>query len=218
MQAPHFIVFRQEETLLHSTHQLQPPFFLAAPPFVEDQRFKMAVILLVDLDESGALGFILNNKSTLSLDQVVDHDHLEIPGGIPVWNAGPEDPTLGIVLHNQQQHHYEQEIVPGVCLSASQETLTTLINNSLHTTMKGHSFTPHPTSQVLHPFRLLIGYTGWTSGQLEDELQRGLWVKVPLDLEILFNLDHRRMWQTVIERSDFKVQAHLLSHHGQWLH
>jgi putative transcriptional regulator len=203
---------------LHTNNKLQPPFFLAAPPYIEDERFKMAVILLVDLDESGALGFILNNKSTLSLDQVVDHDHLEIPGGIPVWNAGPEDPTLGIVLHNQQQHHYEQEIVPGVCLSASQETLTKLISNSLQTTMKGHSFPPPPSSQALYPFRLLIGYTGWTAGQLEDELHRGMWVTAPLDLDILFNLDHRRMWQTVIERSDFKVQAQILPHHGQWLH
>jgi putative transcriptional regulator len=148
---------------------------------------------------------------------VVDHDHLEIPSGIPVWQAGPEDPTLGIVLHNQQQHRYEQEISPGVCLSASQETLSHLIGNFLQQSLAS-SRQSLGRAGVLYPFRLLIGYIGWAAGQLEDELQRGIWLPAALDQEILFNMDYQQMWLAVLERTNFKSIGTRVPHQGQWLH
>src|SRR5690606_27252719 len=100
---------------------------------MNDPYFQKAVILVVDYDSNGAMGFVINIRSHMTLGEVVHCDVENVPPQIPVWNAGPIDSSSGFILHNQKTGEYERELAPGICLSASQDTLLHMIE-----VLKGH--------------------------------------------------------------------------------
>ena len=171
--------------------RLKLPFFLASAPGLQDPAFQRAVILLLDHDDEGGFGFVINQVAQMNLDEVVAFDEIAIPEGIPVWQAGPVDSSSGFVLHNQLPEEYEQEVAPGVCLSASQDSLRRLIEQAGPTTS-------NPITPIRHPYRLLVGYASWAPGQLDEELRAGVWFSSPLDRSILFDTDHNSIWESVL--------------------
>ena len=181
-----------------------------------DPHFKQSVILLLEQDEKGAFGFVINHKSKMNLDEVVSLNQMEIPPEIPVWNAGPVDSSAGYVLHNQKSEFFEREVAPGISLSSSQESLKKLVDNARYAHQPGASV----DKPVLYPFRLLVGYAGWVPGQLESELDRGTWVKAPLDYDILFNANYNEIWSRTLGSVGVSETFNEMIpvDQGQWLH
>lgn len=186
------------------------PILLAASPGMKDPNFEQSVILLLEHDENGALGFIINNKSHMTMKEVVAFDKIEIPPEIPVWFAGPVDSSAGFVLHNQKNDYFEREVAPGISLSASQESLKKLVDSEV----------AKEEQKDRYPFRLLIGYAGWGPGQLESEFRQGLWIKAPLDRQILFNSDYQEIWTSTLNRIgiDKNSMVESTDYSGDWLH
>ena len=51
-------------------------------------------------------------------------------------------------------------------------------------------------------FKLFIGYSGWDSGQLEEELNKNSWIVVPkFDINIIFSKDYNNIWKEVLNNS-----------------
>ena len=190
----------------------QLPRLLVASPGVTDPNFSQAVVLLLEHDSNGALGFVINNKSHMTLSEVVSFEDSEIPPEVPVWHAGPVDSSAGFVLHNQKNDYYEREIAPGISLSSSQESLRKLIDNEIRKDTE--------TSSDLYAFRLLIGYAGWGPGQLDQEIHQGTWLQAPVDRNILFNSDYQSMWKQILTSTDSgKSYSGWIPHTGEhWLH
>ena len=46
--------------------------------------------------------------------------------------------------------------------------------------------------------RLVVGYSGWGAGQLENELERGSWLPAPGAAEMIFMQEPRSMWRAVL--------------------
>ncbi len=46
--------------------------------------------------------------------------------------------------------------------------------------------------------RLLLGYAGWSGGQLEAEMASGAWLVAPLSLDVVFGVDPEKMWEHVV--------------------
>lgn len=61
--------------------------------------------------------------------------------------------------------------------------------------------------------RVVVGYAGWSPGQLDAELQQASWVLAPVGADLIFSTTPERMWDDVIQRlgSD---PAHLLGKPG----
>jgi putative transcriptional regulator len=47
--------------------------------------------------------------------------------------------------------------------------------------------------------RLFLGYSGWSSGQLEFELTTGSWLPAPGAAERVFDLDVAALWRNVVK-------------------
>ena len=183
-----------------------------------DPHFKQSVILLLEQDEKGAFGFVINHKSKMNLDEVVSLNQVEIPPEIPVWNAGPVDSSAGYVLHNQKSEFFEREVAPGISLSSSQESLKKLVDNARASSIQQAGASAE--KPVLYPFRLLVGYAGWLPGQLETELDRGTWIQAPLNHDILFNSNYHEIWQRTMDSvgGTDSYQSMVSGEQGQWLH
>lgn len=181
-----------------------------------DPQFKQSVILLLEQDDQGAFGFVINQKSKMNLDEVVSLNQVEIPPKIPVWNAGPVDSSAGYVLHNQRSEFFEREIAPGISLSSSQESLKKLVENARYKQNQDEPLEP----SVLYPFRLLVGYAGWLPGQLESEIERQEWILAPLDYDILFNATYSQIWTRTLDSVGVSgtYSDVVAVEQGQWLH
>jgi putative transcriptional regulator len=47
---------------------------------------------------------------------------------------------------------------------------------------------------------VLAGYAGWGPGQLDEELAQSAWLMADVDLDLVFDIDPERMWETAIRR------------------
>lgn len=161
---------------------LQNGSILLAEPFMMESVFRRAAILLCEHNEEGSLGFILNK----SLDMRVDELIADFPEfNSTVYYGGPVQTdtihflhTVGDLLENSQA------ILPGVYWGGSFDQLKFLIQ-----------------SKLVKPeqIRFYIGYSGWTDGQLSDELLCGSWVLANGDANYVFKANPRLLWKQVMQ-------------------
>ncbi len=147
------------------THHL-----LCAVPQMTDPNFQHAAVLLLDHNEEGAFGLVLNNPlkgsntgdilGSLGL-QWCGHDEKILRYG------GPVERMRGFVLHDREGWDpLAEELFPGLWLTTS---LDAVIEN-------GRNELGGDDSSVV----FLLGYAGWGPGQLEGEMTAGGWVAVPI--------------------------------------
>jgi len=161
------------------TDQLAPGFLIAVPQLL-DPNFRQSVILLLEQNDDGALGVVVNHESPLRLQELCE-DHEMAYSGDPakrVRRGGPVQPEQGLVLFGDEHDDPEgRTVVNGVQVSASKETLGRLCNEG------GERF---------HCFS---GYAGWGPGQLEREISDGSWVTAPIEASLLFDTEPSEMWR-----------------------
>ncbi|MFT8394688.1 YqgE/AlgH family protein [Propionibacterium sp.] len=147
--------------------------------------FDQAVVLLLDNDESGAIGVALNKPSTTPVSNVLPAwaDQLNPP---PVLFAGgPVTPNgaicLAKVLDRSEEPPGWRPVVGDVGL-LHLDTPVEIVNGAY--------------SDV----RVFAGYAGWEPGQLEGELKRGVWFLSTLHEEDIFGTSTEGLWRRVLRR------------------
>jgi len=150
--------------------------FLIAMPHMADPNFAQALIYLVEHNEQGAMGLVVNRPSDLDLAQVLaqlrpDTPPTEERRGLPIYTGGPVQTDRGFVLHPSGYSFQATLDLGELALSTSQDTLLAIADGQ-------------------GPSRCLIalGYAGWDAGQLETELLENTWLTCPADPAILFDV------------------------------
>ncbi len=159
---------------------------LVAAPVLVDPHFLHAVVLLLDVDEDGALGVILNRPSAMPVGALLEDwaDLAREPG--VVFQGGPvgTDSALAVAALDRQA---DDEPVGWRRVYDD----TGLIDLDTPTELLG---------DALAGIRVFAGYAGWGSGQLEDEIEEGAWYVVPAQPEDLFSTDPASLWGRVLRR------------------
>jgi putative transcriptional regulator len=187
------------------------PCLLVAMPSMIDNNFSQAVLLLAEHNEEGAIGFVLNRPSSVSLKAMISSVDREIPEAIPAWYGGPVDTTTAIILHNQPTTSSDSEIAPGINLSTAGKILDAMIEHGdaqLTATQTNYiqSDDHRPNTlldektSTIHPYRFLVGYAGWGQGQLDEEIKSGAWLVCPLDRKLVFDTSWSDLWQICMDR------------------
>jgi putative transcriptional regulator len=168
------------------------PGLLLAMPQLLDPNFARAAVLMIEHNDEGSFGLIVNQPSELSAGELLSSLDLEWHGDEAqvVWAGGPVMPTSGWVLHSPSdalgpaEPSFESgatiEIVPGLHLSTSPDSLAALAEE--------------PPDR----FRLLLGYSGWGPGQLASEMARGSWLHADVDPAIIFDSPAEKMWERAL--------------------
>lgn len=172
---------------------LELPWILVAAPALVDPPFKKSVVLIVAHSDEGSMGFVLNRPIETPLAELVTPPpDLTIPDAVPVWFGGPVETTTGVILHTAPER-------PGhVAVAASEDALRELIATAV-TRLGRDEAGPAVENEKLYPYRFAIGYAGWSSGQLDEELRRGSWLQCPLDQDLLFNTAWKDMWARALQ-------------------
>jgi putative transcriptional regulator len=172
---------------------------LCAVPQLLDPNFHRAVVLLLDHGADGALGLVLNNIMPTRMADVAQSLSLEWVGDpdATVRLGGPVEPVRGWFLHDQPDWDPEADsLAEGLLLTTSLESVTRADNLRFG---DGDS-----------RFVFLLGYAGWSGGQLEFEIAGGSWVVVPIvdaeddsnevgvDVDFLFDCEPERMWAAAL--------------------
>ncbi len=158
---------------------------VVATPDLRDPSFHGAVVLLLDYDEEGALGVIINRPTAVVVTSV-----------LPAWTAAVSPPEVlfegGPVSHDSAlavARVPAQEIEPvgfrrvvGDLGIVDLDTPTDLM-------------TP-----ALTGLRIFAGYAGWGPGQLEDELTEGAWYVVDARAGDVFVPDASHLRRDVLRR------------------
>lgn len=156
---------------------------LISEPLLADNYFKRSVVLLAEHNEEGSFGIIMNKPIDNKFNEIVT-DFPEFGGqlflGGPVSNSSLFFiHTLGDLIDNSLK------IIDGLywggdIASVRELMLLRQIN----------------TNQI----RFCIGYSGWGSKQLEDELQRNSWLVSGLPAETLMNTEPDKLWELALRK------------------
>lgn len=155
---------------------------LISEPFLQDPNFKRSIILLVEHNTEGSVGFILNKPTDLKLNETIN-DFPEFDS--PVYFGGP------VQVNSLQFIHRAGDIIEGsiritdgLYWGGDFEVLKLLVE----------------TKQVEpSDFRFFIGYSGWGSSQLGEEMKLNSWLVAPSKIDDIFSDDPDKLWRDVLK-------------------
>jgi putative transcriptional regulator len=174
--------------------------FLIAMPGMDDENFAGAVIYLCEHTERGALGLVINRPSDITLknlfekvDLSLDRDDLAAQ---PVYIGGPVQTERGFVLH---------ERMVGESAHGATDADASSYTSSMR--IAGGALEMTTSKDVLEamaqgngPKRVFIslGYSGWSAGQLEDEIGRNGWITVNAEPSVIFDTPTERRYDKAL--------------------
>ncbi len=156
--------------------------FLIAMPGMADSTFSGSVIYVCEHSARGALGLVVNRATDIALKDLFDRVDLPLDQPLlatqTVYYGGPVQTERGFVLHDPTDNTYASTLhIPGgLQMTTSKDVLEHI------------SAGDGPTR-----FFVALGYSGWSAGQLEDEIAHNGWLTVEADAAIVFDIpvEHR---------------------------
>jgi len=167
--------------------ELKAPAFLLAMPQIQDPFFQRSVVLLLAHEDEGSLGFIVNRFTDAKVADVLTGMELEWKGDAALRAnfGGPVQPQIGSVLYD-----------PGETEAAAVEKGTEVVHG-IGLTQNSSDLAKLGANPPKH-FRLVLGYAGWSAGQLLDEIERNDWIIAPVEPRLVFGEDAMAVWKEAL--------------------
>ena len=161
---------------------------LVATPALLDPNFADTVVLLLDVDENGALGVVLNRPSGVPVADVLSDWGDVVVEPEVLFHGGPvsTEGALAVALLRTDDD------VP-VGFRAVDGGLGRLGLVDLDTPVE-------LIDGTLDGMRIFAGYAGWGADQLAGEIEEGSWYVVPAEAPDVFRLDSTELWRDVLRR------------------
>ena len=152
--------------------------FLIARPVLQDPNFLQTVVFLLQHDDSGAFGLVVNRP--------VPNKVWTLP--FPLYAGGPCKSEGLLMLHGHREWldeamRVERQVIPGVFIGDEESV---------------QRATEEYQNKKPHRFMVMSGYSGWGPGQLEGEIREGAWAVVPGNHRVLFDVPDPEKWATLL--------------------
>ncbi|MDH3857253.1 MAG: YqgE/AlgH family protein [Gammaproteobacteria bacterium] len=162
-----------------------PGMFLVAKRSLDDSHFGQSVVYLVEHDDDGTLGLIVNRSSDVSLSEAVPDIEDKQATAHVLYYGGPVGlPMILMLARSESAREGMAHVVGDVYISSDRRVLDEVLAAK------------KPDSEL----RFYIGYSGWAAGQLDFELVRGDWHVVAADTDAIFSGETDLLWNRLIER------------------
>ena len=170
--------------------------FLIATEKMKDNRFSKTVIVILESDENGAWGLVINKPlGTMPIALLIDpslntSEEREklYKVNVPVFWGGPVDIKEIFILHSAEYKSNTTQNYGNISISQDYNILFDIAEN------KG------PEKSLV-----IFGYSGWGSGQLEGEMERDHWILSEIDLDIAFDRESNTKWNKAYKNSFIKI-------------
>lgn len=164
---------------------------LLAMPAMGDPRFHKAVIYVCAHDKNGAMGLVINQKLPgidlkqllLQLDIKPDAAAPDV-AKTPVMSGGPVESARGFVLHSSEFQHPD----------------TIRIDEAFSVTGTIDALKAIASGEGPHEMLFILGYAGWSPGQLDREIQDNAWLIADADPSLVFAAEPGEKWNLVVGR------------------
>lgn len=154
---------------------------LIAEPFLADPNFSRTVILLCEHGESGSVGFILNRSTDLTLGDLLPE--LYTPS-LTIYQGGPVQMDTLHMVHRVPLSLGGNIIADDIYWGGSYEALQEMVQNNAYSA---------------DDLRLYVGYSGWSVGQLDKEMEEGSWLVTDATPHLLFDTKPENIWKEAIK-------------------
>ena len=166
-----------ENYLKGKYHESTKGFFIVATNKSQDPRFKNTVIVMLDHDNKGALGVVINKPlgtfkigSLLKNLNINDNSKKELYNfEVPIYWGGPLDNNKILILHSNDYKNQNTKNYKDIAFTNDYKTLLDIAQN------KG------PKNKLV-----ILGVSAWNIGQLEGEIDKGHWNLSEINENILF--------------------------------
>ena len=167
--------------------------FLIAMPTLLDPNFYQSVTYIIEHDEQGAMGMVINHPLEVNFDTLFAQ--LDIPlvkpksnsnskndgfiGNKKVISGGPVHIERGFIIHSPEgEWEATMMLSDDIAVTTSQDILTAISKDEGPTDLE-----------------VILGYAGWEAGQLDQEILDNSWLSVKATPEILFHTPHDKRWK-----------------------
>tara|TARA_Y100000590_G_scaffold464493_1_gene634087 strand:- start:124 stop:759 length:636 start_codon:yes stop_codon:yes gene_type:complete len=170
--------------------------FLIATEKMRDNRFSKTVIIMLESDKNGAWGLVVNKRiGTMPIALLIDASlntkkerEKLFSINVPIFWGGPVDNKEIFVLHSNEYKSKSTKNFGSISISQDYEILFDIAKN------KG------PEESLI-----ILGYSGWGSGQLEGEMEKDHWILSDIDLKITFSDESNTKWDKAYKNSFIKI-------------
>ena len=162
---------------------------LVATPNLIDPNFSKSVVLMVEHDSGGAFGLIVNRLygSGPLKDLIIGlgFDAKTAEGDVSVRFGGPVERGQVFIVHGSDYEISDTiKIGPGVSVTNHSQIIEDLAAGA------------GPQDRMV-----VLGYAGWSAGQLDSEFARGDWISMSVDKDIVFLRDIDAIWERARARA-----------------
>jgi len=161
--------------------------FLIAMPTLADPNFYQTVTYIFAHNEEGAMGIIINRPADLQLGELFSQMEISCEDskvcGTSVYDGGPVQRERGFIIHRPTSDwECGIEVNDEIGVSTSRECLAAIAAGTGEQEMF-----------------VALGYAGWGSGQLENEIADNAWLNGPAALNIIFEMPAEQRWRASAE-------------------
>ena len=166
--------------------------FLVATGKMRDPRFANTVIVMLKNDESGSFGLVINKPLGFIplgslINKVEDQSSKQnelYNVKVPIYWGGPVEENIILVLHSKEYQVENTKKYKDISVSSGYKILLEIADE------KG------PKKSLI-----LIGHSGWGSGQLEGEMEGEGWILSKINTDLIFGTDNANKWLKAINNS-----------------
>lgn len=148
---------------------MKPGIFIKSTSLLDDTVFENSVILITEYNEKGAMGFIINQKFSRTLNELEEFKHIR---PFPIHLGGPVD----------QEHLYFVHQRPDLIEDGERVTDNVFLGGDFKAVVKHIDSNTLTEKDVI----IFIGYCGWDYRELDEEIAEGSWEVV--EEQILFTI------------------------------
>lgn len=179
---------RIKDSSIKVVESLQNHFLIAMPSLTGDY-FSKSVTYIVEHNDEGAMGIVINQPSSMTYRQLLEKSNINAQVDDHkkdkiVLCGGPIKTDRGFVLHSTQDGWKSS-------LSLSDDLMVTTSKDILSSLGDGTG----PDKEIV-----ALGYAGWSAGQLEQEIQENAWLTIEATDEILFDTPIHRRWESAVNQ------------------
>jgi putative transcriptional regulator len=175
--------YRQNGAMLTGSTPTKGRLLVAMPP-LEDPNFDRTVVYVLEHQDDGALGVIINRPVSEELHEPLDRWN-DLASGM-VFLGGPVEPDalIALALTKQPLSEPTDDLAPVSGTIASADLTAD----------------PAFVAARVDAVRVFRGYAGWGPGQLELEIDAGAWLVLDAVPDDVFAEAPDTLWRTVLRR------------------
>jgi putative transcriptional regulator len=186
-----FAILLACQALAHAADLSSRAAILVAKPELHDDVYGSTILVVVPVGEGRHVGFIVNRPTTVTVGSAFPEDGAAQKIIDPVYIGGPSEnqAVFALVERRDSPGGVSLELMPGLFVAFDRDTVDRIIR-----------------AEPEHA-RFVAGAVGWAEGELQDEVERGLWYVLEPDAGLALRKPTEGLWEELVRRSQIAANA-----------